>query len=424
MGQTLIKADIIVDTRSVSKKNNNQYPVKIRIYDGKNPHRYIALKKYQSSKELKKDLIIRQREVRLDEELEYINKNSLNLDDAINIIKNGIPALTSNQERILLLEQELKFLKSKEIVVNFEEYIDKFIKKKGIKNQRVKSFIDTKNSFINYNGGNFNLNEIDFSFIEGFYDLNKMKGNKYSNFYLKYNNLKQVYFDAKRNLNFYNSNNPFEFNSFVNYDKKEDFSLSISDIQNIYLNRNIIFKSGKKNNLKIRRIVYLYLFLFAIGGHNFVELSHLKWCNIVDGRLEFYRQKLESQGGGEFISNKLFPFAYIVLEEFGTKDSDYIFDFIPDINIYPNGYKKEIVNARNYLKYVKVFLEINKNIKTNSTRHTFNTIARNNLVNTYFLEKIQGHKSKGMTFNYTGKIDYSVQDAEHKKVLDLVFTDC
>lgn len=53
----MIKADIILDTRAKSKKG---YPVKIRVYDDiEKAHKYIALKIYQESTELKFDANLR-----------------------------------------------------------------------------------------------------------------------------------------------------------------------------------------------------------------------------------------------------------------------------------------------------------------------------------------------------------------------------
>lgn len=412
-----IKAEIIVDTRFLNKAN--KYSVKIRVYDGKSSHRYIALKKYQKEKTLNRDVIIVQRESKLIEEINYINKNGLDLEKALSVIKNGIPNLTSNQERIQLLEQELAMLKSKENNVSFSEYIDEFINNKIAKKQRIAVFKVLKKNILDFYG-DFYLIEIDYNFLDKYYNYTKNNGNKYSYFKLCYSSLRQLYYDALKRGKISITKNPFLSNNFINYDLKTDFSLTIEEMKSIYENRNLL-RPKIIDNYKLYRSIDLYLFLFAIGGHNYVELSHLKWSNINKGRLEFYRQKLSSNGKAEFISNNLFPFALEIIEKYGTKDSEYIFDFIPDINKDLNAYNKDLRKFWVFMGILKKELNISKVIRSNSTRHTFNTIAYNNLTSEIIVKRIQGHKSKDMTFNYTGRLDYNVQDREHKKIIDAVF---
>ena len=193
---------------------------------------------------------------------------------------------------------------------------------------------------------------------------------------------------------------------------------------------------------KYGKLHYLHLIPRINNRHNssFLSASEIRKLDIINDKEFIYKTCFSStpQYELELLMNRLFDIyrSYFLYNftDFSKYDGYEIGienRIIKSFKISRN--MNEFLNNTATKRYSKVriqrlllhsFLEINKNIKTNSSRHTFNTIARNNLVNTYFLEKIQGHKSKGMTFNYTGKIDYSVQDAEHKKVLDLVFTDC
>lgn len=410
-----ISAEIVVDTRKRNK--SNKFPLKIRVYDGVNSHRYIALKQYQEENILVRNLFVRQREAELDAQLEYINRNGLDLEKSLDIIKNGIPSFTSAQERILLLEQELKMLKSKEFTVLFSQYLDQFIEDKLERGQKVKTFLPLKAIFKDFTG-EFYLNEIDYKFLEKYYTYNKKSGNSFAYFKLNFNNLKQVYFDAvQKGVISSSMLNPFANHNFINYDQKKDFSLSVEEFKKLYENRNFERNHKNADNFQTQRAIHLYLFLFLIGGHNFVELSHLKWTNIKGNRIQFYRQKLKSKGGGQFIDNLIPELGFRILESYGTPKSKYLFDFIPDINMDEVGYDQALFKFNYFMKIVVRDLEISKSIRSNSSRHTFNTIAHNLLINQHIIESIQGHKSKDMTFNYFGKRDYSVQDREHLKVI-------
>ena len=66
---------------------------------------------------------------------------------------------------------------------------------------------------------------------------------------------------------------------------------------------------------------------------------------------------------------------------------------------------------------------IKEEIRSKAPRYIFRTIAGNLLLNELIVMKIQGHSPRGMTFNYQGELSTEVLDREHKRVLDLVFTD-
>ena len=115
----MITALIIVDTRRSTK---NGFPLKIRFHDQIHPHLYINLKMYQHGKELIRTPFLVQREYQLNQEVEYCNKNGLNLEQSLEVFKNGIPDLNDLESRIKLLEIELAQLKQKRNTTTFKDF--------------------------------------------------------------------------------------------------------------------------------------------------------------------------------------------------------------------------------------------------------------------------------------------------------------
>lgn len=419
---SMIIAKIIVDTR---RKTKNNYPVKIRVFDNKNPHRYISLKKYQDSKQLIRDAFIKQREYQLEKELEYINVNNLNLEKAINIIKFGIPKSLSIEEEIHILENKLALLRAKIKQYDFFDYAAEFIDQKKKRNESTYRFEKTITSFQSFLGSNeLDINAISHAILNEYFTFCKSKGLTYSTFSTYFNTLRTIFYAAQNTEEiFVKQSNPFHNHTFFNYDTKIEKSLTLEDMILLYQNRNLDYSWTSNYKEEYRKAIHLVLFQFAIGGHDFAELSQLKWNNLKDDRIKFYRFKNISKGGGELVNNYLSEFCKQVIEEFGTTSSEYVFSFIPSARNQNSAYTAARRKQLHYLTRIQKTLNLSNKLRTKTVRYTFRTIAGNLLINQMIIESIMGHKDNSISMGYQGSIPYEIQDIEHKKVLDLIFVD-
>ncbi|MGV0854826.1 phage integrase SAM-like domain-containing protein [Empedobacter brevis] len=417
----MITAEIILDTRRKTKKG---YPVKIRIYDTNlQKHEYVGLKIYQDSEHLISDNLIKQRDYKLVKELEFITSKNLDLKESIEIIKNGIP-LNDIEKRILELESELARLKGQVNPAMLFEFTEKYILEKKNREEQVRLFtslLKKLKSFI-HPLEDMPINDIKIEFLMDFQSyLSQSLKNQSVNTYMS--KFQTVFYEAQKREDL----NIKHFNPFKNLKKlivnnDEDKSISIDSLKKLMTYDFDDWKYIQIENYK--RTIDLFLFQLAIGGHDLVDITLLKWSNIKDGRITFKRYKNRKlSNGGPTIDNKLFDFALNVIDKHGTKNDERIFSFIP----FPT-YDNEFLEYRIYLQHynrrlaaIREKLCLPETIISKRSRYTFNTIAGNLLINRDIIEELQGHSQSSISHGYYGGTFNEIKDAEHFKIIEAVF---
>lgn len=425
----MISADIILDKRYKSKKG---YPVKIRVYDSilakkKEKERdYISLSLYQNSNTLNMSLELKKRELDLAEQIKYCNDNFLSLNEAVDIIKNGIPTNDIDIE-IQVLEKKLELLKKKQgqsKEIGLIEFIDvltkekKILKKITISNNVLKSRVL---NFINPQT-DISLNSINREWLTEFDLFYKQKGLADSSIFSYINMVRAIYKEAqlRESLNVKKDNPFLKLRTF--HKNKKTTELTIQDLISIKnLDVDSIITKSQLGKEGVKRIADILLFQFCIGGHDIIDIANLKWSNIENDRIKFKRYKNRNKSSqGEEVNNKLNSFCRSVIEKYGDQNSERVFTFLsgPETDEYRSQISRFIHNI-----YPAISRSINsKNYFTSkSTRYLFRTVAGNLLIDSYVIMKLQGHTPQGVTFGYQGALNQEVQDREHKKILDLIF---
>lgn len=425
----MIKADIILDTRSKSKKG---YPVKIRVYcDITKSHKYITLKIYQDNSELILDSELRKRLSNLDDELKFCNDNFYKITDALDVIKNGIPISDIDLE-IELLEKRLEILRKKKGLENgigIIEFTKKLIEERKTLNTPYKSYIticSVVKTFLDKKD-DIPINSITKEWLIDFDLFYKDKKHKDSTISTYIKVLKAIFKEAqsRESLNVKKTNPFIKLRSFKR--EKKEVELTIDDLIKIKnLNPNDILTRSPFGISGVKQIADLYLFQFAIGGHDLIDIANLKWKNIKDGRVIFKRFKNRfKKSEGEEVSNMLNDYCLEIIKKYGDKSSERIFTFLEDPVNNRERYDHNLASFNNYFyNSIKNAIGSSNNFRSKSTRYLFRTTAGNLLINDLIIMKIQGHTPQGITFGYQGAINHEVQDKEHQKILDLVFTKC
>lgn len=417
----MITAEIILDLRRKTKKG---FPVKIRVYDSViKKHDYVSLKIYQNEESLKSDNLIKQREFELIKELEFVNSRNMSLAESLTIFHNGVP-LNDIEKRILELEAELSRLRSQLKPTMLFDFSERYIQEKINRKELVrihrsvllkfKSFISPKE--------NIAINDLKIELLLDFqnYLSENMSEESVNTYFSKF----QSIFLAAQNREDLNikQQNPFKFIKKVNVNKDIDKSISLESLRKL---KNYNFENWKWiDKTKYKMIVDLFLFQIAIGGHDFIDITELKWTNIKNDRISFKRNKNRKlNNGGPLINNKLFPFALEVIEKYGTKENERVFSFIPrpDYESDNSEYKIHQAGYNRILTAIKNKAEIKEEVISKRARYTFNTIAGNLLINRDMIEEIQGHTQSSISHGYYGGTLNEIKDAEHLKVIEAVF---
>jgi integrase/recombinase XerD len=178
-------------------------------------------------------------------------------------------------------------------------------------------------------------------------------------------------------------------------------------------------------------------FIFSLynAGIRIGDLLQLKWCNIKEGRLEYYMGKT-----GKERSIKLLPQAQKILKFYESamrKDTDYIFPFLDNQASYaklisPEDFQKaspELIETlfkkveshitlyNLALKTIAEKAEIKKNLTSHIARHSFADIARKK-VSVYDIQKMLGHSSMKVTEVYLKSLDNDAMDEAMKEVFN------
>ncbi len=425
----MIEANIIIDKRNFAKSKGG-YPLKIYVYDNVLKKKgYINLKSYQQSETLQRSIFVKQRESQIITELDYINLNRLDLDNAIEILKNGIPE-SDLLRRKKLLEFELRQIEEQiGSGVGVLEFYEIFLEERKKKNLLTESYHNgyaAIKKFI-YPEPDFPMNNINYDWINSFVQFTIDRGltQNTASSYLSY--LRAVYKECQRR-EVYNikSDNPFSGLK-PPIKRKVSYELSPEDLKAILnFDPNKIKHRSSWSSYELKRWADLFMFQFTIGGHDFIEICNMKWSMIKNGRIRFkrFKNRFKPNEGVE-VNTKLFPFALEVIKKYGTKDNERVFSFLPDPELSRKEYDRFVVKTNKYqYGIIARSCGIKEEIRSKAPRYIFRTFAGNLMMNELVVMTIQGHSPRGMTFRYQGSLEENVIDAEHKKVLDLVFTDC
>lgn len=414
-------AKIVLDKRRETK---NGFPISIIVRN--KSKRYVNLGEYSALqhwngyllpthpeyRRLKSKLEKRERE--LVEEVAYCNDLKLDLKQSIEVIKNG---LQNNKDlEIFLLKQKISQLQKTTGVGMLEFYTTRINELDSIGRSSA-AYKQARHVFKDYLQGNdINLNTIDYDFLNSFiqYKYQTGCGVPGVRFYLK--NLSALYEEAKKRPSLsVMEKNPIKSAIPPKPPKKEILLPDNNDLKSIF---EYVPPKGttNANAFKLHRTLAIFKFQLLIGGHDLIDIALLDHKNLHKGRIRFNRYKNRNKRSSVLIDNYLNDSANEIISSYGSSEGR-IFDFIPnpleDIDKY-NAYRR---NIHRTLTTISHNLNLNCAIKTKTPRFLFRSRAGELMIDSFIIMQLQGHKPKGVTFDYQARIPNNIIDPVHKKIL-------
>jgi integrase len=149
----------------------------------------------------------------------------------------------------------------------------------------------------------------------------------------------------------------------------------------------------------------LWFFSYLCNGINIVDLLHLKYSDIENGMISFYRIKtLNRSKNKKKIVAVILPEMQKIINRWGNpnKIDSYIFPFLSD-GLTPEGEMRIVKNATALIN--KKMTAIGKAlgygvISTYTARHSFATVLKRSGANTAFISESLGHTDLKTTENY------------------------
>jgi site-specific recombinase XerD len=169
-----------------------------------------------------------------------------------------------------------------------------------------------------------------------------------------------------------------------------------------------------------------WFFSYLANGMNFKDIAELKYSDLNDNVIEFYRAKTinTSKENLTKIQVILPQYAIDVINQYGQKEkfsSNYIFPIIKDTDT-PNQSIEKIKNlisfVNKHFKKLAITEGITENITTYWARHSFATHALKKGARIELLQESLGHKNLKTTQNYLAGFDKEVKENLSKSLLD------
>jgi integrase len=309
------------------------------------------------------------------------------------------------------LKSEIKDKKT--VFQYFDELISRFEKGKRIGYANI--FKSTKNSLINFkNDFNLPFSEITPAFIIKYEENFYSRGVKPNSVFVFLRTLKTLINYARKDGIVKSDYNPFHEISFSKFRriKTAKRALSIEQMRKI---RSLEIEEGTS----LFHAKNYFLFSYYNRGINFIDMAHLTWENIKNGRLYYERKKTKEQLNMEL----LLP-AKEILEYYKTfkpQDSRYIFPILTNKYESPksidNRLNKMLKKVNDDLKIISQMAGIEEKITTYVARHTYATVMKKSGVPVSIISEALGHENEKTTQIYLDSFENSVIDEASKKIL-------
>ena len=164
----------------------------------------------------------------------------------------------------------------------------------------------------------------------------------------------------------------------------------------------------------------LFLFSYLSCGINLTDILHIRYADIVDGRLVFNRQKT-----GKLLSFQLQPAALDILDKNRQPNAhpqDYVFPVLRrsvHITAQQQYGRVQRTNKRinRYLKLIGEHLHLPITLTTYVARHSFATVLKRSGVSTSIISESLGHSSEKITQIYLDSFENSQIDAAMQNLL-------
>nr|WP_297166113.1 site-specific integrase [uncultured Dysgonomonas sp.] len=312
-----------------------------------------------------------------------------------------------------LLETKVK-VKIKSVIEFYSELIEELEKANKVGNSRV--YKDSLRSLEMFANGKLDIpfSHIDIDFLREYEKWLRGKEMKETSMNLYFRTLRSTYnkaIDAK-----HAKKNNYPFDDF----KISKFSIKTEKRAISKDNIKLIMELDLSNETKYIQLARdLFIFSYLCSGINFADMANLKPSNIVEGRLLYTRQKTNKK-----INIPLSNEADVLINKFkdNTISSGYIFPILhqdihkSEIQKY-NRRKKVLLKVNRALKEIATIANIDANLSTYTSRHSYATVLKNSGVNIALIGETLGHSDLKTTQIYLDSFENSQVDEAMKNLL-------
>lgn len=170
----------------------------------------------------------------------------------------------------------------------------------------------------------------------------------------------------------------------------------------------------------------MWIFTYLCNGINFKDIAKLRYMDISDTSIKFFRSKIERSGREKMrpITVPLSPEVKAIIDKWGVKPvspKTYIFGII-SVGDTKKEQDKKIQQAlkinNKYTKRIGIALDLPFKLTTYVARHSFATMLKRKNASVTFISESLGHKDLKTTQNYLDSFEDSTKLEFQSKLLD------
>lgn len=276
-------------------------------------------------------------------------------------------------------------------------------------------YLNSYNSLMTFTKNRLDIpfNIIDVSWLERYEKWLRARGNKETTICLMFRTLRSAYNKAIKEKYAQKSEYPFEEYKVSKFDTStQKRAITKADILKFTDDTQPI---GQKRYVQLSKDIFMFSYL--CGGINFTDIANLTKANIVNGRLQYIRQKT-----GKRIMIGIPDEAMQIIEKYEAESSGYLFPIL-DNKVHKTALQKQnrIHKMRgkvNYnLKVIGKRLGIDISVTTYVARHSFASVLKKSGVNIAIISEALGHSDLATTQIYLDNFDNEQMDEAMKNLL-------
>jgi site-specific recombinase XerD len=271
------------------------------------------------------------------------------------------------------------------------------------------AYQSTLNCLIRFCGKNkcFCFSDITVAWLNDFVSWLRKSGLKTNtvNFYLRI--LRAVYNRASNEgISGVNPSSPFRKVSFANVKTVK------RAIDGDSINRIVDAKVDHDRRLELSRD--LFLFSFYSRGMSFVDMAFLKYSNITNGTIYYFRSKTKQP-----IQVRIVEPLRKLIEKYRNEDK-YVLPILSSgsKSLY-NQYRSGLRRYNTHLKSLSSVLGLKVPLTSYVARHSWATLARESGIPVSVISEGLGHSAEKITYTYLAALDPSVVDSANERIAGL-----
>ena len=172
---------------------------------------------------------------------------------------------------------------------------------------------------------------------------------------------------------------------------------------------------GKRQYIQLSKDIFVFSYL--CGGINFTDIANLTNANIIDGRLQYIRQKTHKK-----IKIGIPDEAMSIIKKYVSESKGYLFPILDKQKHKTpmqkrNRIHKILVKVNRNLKILAAQLGVEANITTYVARHSFASVLKKSGVSIALISEALGHSDLGTTQVYLDSFDDEQIDEAMKNLL-------